>query len=94
MCAQNGKPDCMCSMGGSATTGPRFTTPIVMAAPLKGAVNGGYNTPGMQPGQMMTARNGGTLALYEDLYGAPSGFEPPVQYEGTWGGIFAAGKVR
>lgn len=106
MCAQNGKPSCGCAHGGDPSGhgipggatraedvngAPRFVQAIVSAAPLKHQVDGGYNVPQVQPGQMMTSVNGGTLALYQDIYGTPTGQEYLV-YPGTWGSVVAAGR--
>jgi hypothetical protein len=106
MCAQNGMPACGCSHGyttdpsGTSTPGmtdvrevagqPRFLDQITMAAPLKGEVAGGYLVPRNQTGQMMTTTNGGTLALYDDIYGADGN---SYHYnEGSWAADFAAGR--
>jgi hypothetical protein len=106
MCAQNGKPNCGCNHDGGAPSGTRapgvaesmdvngaarFTQGITSAAPLKGKVAGGFNVPQTQPGQMMTPANGGTVALYQDIYGTPTGDEYLV-YPGSWGTVVAAGR--
>jgi hypothetical protein len=106
MCAQNGQPSCGCAHGGDpsghGTPGgaplsedvngtPRFTQAITQAAPLKAEVNRGWNVPQTQPGQMMTSINGGTTALYQDIYGTPDGSEYLV-YPGTWGTVVTAGR--
>lgn len=106
MCAQNGNPACGCAHGGDPSGhdvpggqpltenvdgGPRFAQTIVSAAPLKQQVNRGYNVPQTQPGQMMTSINGGTTALYQDIYGTPQGDEYLV-YPGSWGNVVAAGR--
>ena len=106
MCAQNGRPACGCAHGGDPSGhgipgegqqsanvdgGVRFTQAITSAQPLKHQVSAGYNVPQTQPGQMMTPVNGGTIALYQDIYGTPSGSEYLV-YPGTWGMVVAAGR--
>jgi hypothetical protein len=106
MCAQNGKPACGCAHGGDPSGhgvpggapiaedvngAPRFTQGITSAAPLKAQVASGWNVPQTQPGQMMTAINGGTTVLYQDIYGTPLGDEYLV-YPGTWGTVVAAGR--
>lgn len=107
MCAENGKPNCACSHGGDPSghgvpgggapqTGnvdgsPRFVQAITAAAPLKAQVDSGFNVPQTQPGQMMTSTNGGTVALYQDIYGTPGGQEYLV-YPGSWGTVVTAGR--
>lgn len=97
--AQSGAPSGSVNPSGTwgtdVTGTPRFTQAVTMAQPLKAQVDSGYIVPGSMPGQMMTTLNGGTLALYEDLYGGADydGQPVSVRYGGTWGGIFAAGKA-
>lgn len=106
MCAQNGMPACGCAHGyetdpsGTSAPGvpqvrevagqPHFLDTITMAAPLKAQVAGGYLVPPNQTGQMMTTTNGGTMALYHDIYGGEAN---SYHYtEGSWGADFAAGR--
>jgi hypothetical protein len=98
-CSHNGEPNANAASGSNAAgvpdTGdvdgvPRFLEQITMAAPLKAEVSGGYLVPASQQGQMMIPANGGTIALYQDIYGADAnGY---LVYPGAWGAEFSAGR--
>lgn len=76
------------------TEGVRFISQPSQSISGDAVTNQAGHVPGMLPGQVISSN--GSLALYEDLYGAVDQYNNPavMSLPGTWGGHFAAGKAR